>query len=259
MKIICLNANATVQPLLVHNLKNQGQPSSALGPPWWRHEAILYGNRSNLHLKLMHLPTLMCWLINKTMSEWSNAGFKPVFTAFICKMKQAKDKLGTRGPSFFFMRRDHLSLFLIINFQEKRIDWQHWGWFMIFSDSIFTNWLICLGLSRLAEVFGISACLFLQRWQPGWCQQTSATPTLSISIKRTNENLMRMGLSSLHTLTKLAYKAHSHECPGVQTHLHVLQYTRVTRIKPIAWDAKSRIFRCFREESFAWMVNFHAR
>lgn len=60
---------------------------------------------------------------------------------------------------------------------------------------------------------------------------------------------MRMGLSSLHTLTKLAYKAHSHECPGEQTHLHVLQYTRVTHIKSIASDAKSGVFACFRENS----------
>lgn len=59
---------------------------------------------------------------------------------------------------------------------------------------------------------------------------------------------MRMGLSSLHTLTKLAYKAHSHECPGVQTHLHVLQYTVVTNIKSIASDhVKSSAFVCFKE------------
>lgn len=129
---------------------------------------------------------------------------------------------------------------------RKKRDWlTTLGWFMIFSDSIFTNWLICLGLSRLTEVFFPAACLFLQRQA---ARQSSAIQTLSISIKRTNENLMRMGLSSLHTLTRLAYKAHSHERPGAQTHLHVLQHTRVTNIKCIASDnVKSSASVCFKK------------
>lgn len=53
-----------------------------------------------------------------------------------------------------------------------------------------------------------------------------------ISIKETNENLMRMGWSSLYTLRKLAYKTHS-PLVGYQTHSHTHQHIQHTQIKMV--------------------------
>lgn len=136
-------------------------------PPW-----VLPGGGSKQYFTVIgHIYTSNWCICQPWYVGWSikpcQSGVMLVLSLFLQFSFARWTKLKTNWehtalPSFFPIGRDHLSLFLIINVKEKRIDWQHRGWFMIFSDSIFTNWLICLGLSWLAEVFVTSACLFLQ-------------------------------------------------------------------------------------------------
>lgn len=81
---------------------NQGQPSSTLGPPWWRHQAIRDGDRSRLHLRVMRLPTLGCCLINKSVSAWSDAGFKPVPTVSFARRTRPKTNWDTPPFLLFY-------------------------------------------------------------------------------------------------------------------------------------------------------------
>lgn len=78
----------------------------SLPPPWLLPgggtKPILHGDRSRLHLRVMHLPTLVCCLINKTVSAWSDAGFKPVPTVSFARWTKLKTNWDTRPFLLFY-------------------------------------------------------------------------------------------------------------------------------------------------------------